>query len=402
MEKIIVIIFLFWTFCNSQIVNEAFGNWYPDTAEATGFWVFDDAYHIAIGGDSVIKDLSSSNIAILTSVGTDFTTYSGVVDSLSGSSFMYNGGTMLNFAGLNQYLSAPDGSGELDDYIDAGTTSITYQIWFVYDSQYSGLAGKADYQSWEGATSVIMTRTSTSGRIQQFMNSILGTRTNNTTSTNEVNIGDNIYAAFVYEREIAERCSLYINGSYVVSADISAHSENLNSIYPFNIAYNWVGMAYPYDGYIAAIRVSKNAVSSNQVYLNQNLANGWYTKLNRVYRDGWNFYQGFYDGDTVYCPVADGGPSGTWQLSVDAKGTKSGDVLKAWIGNGIAFNQTLTTTSTIYTLDMGAVTLSGDSLYFSASASDTVYIDNVMVTDMITDYENRFPVFPEAPVFHEN
>ncbi|MCP4392873.1 MAG: hypothetical protein GY804_01165 [Alphaproteobacteria bacterium] len=128
------------------------------------------------------------------------------------------------------------------------------------------------------------------------------------------------------------------------------------------------------------------------------IAYGWYSKNDNITRDSWAFAQGFFDSDTLYFPVSDSTIiGGKWSLSINAKGTKSGDVLTAWLGSGTPITQTLTASTTTYTLDLGAVDTSGDSLWFSASASDTVYIDNVEVSFIKDDGRfkrfNRFSRF---------
>ena len=391
MKKLILILTFLYTSLFGQVVNETFSDFtLPTDASTIANHILDGTYQTA--PDSIQEDLSANNND-LAADGAGWTSMLDAYSSLGGTSPIYSGGNFLSFNGTDEFLRRDGGlSGTPDTF--------TIEFWVATDHTttdriicYMDLDLRTDgFEVYESTNRIAIYVDDTGGHTLGIFPIPAAAGALD---------GAWHYIAITYLFNDASGCIGYMDGLPVDTLDNTTISSSLFAGVNEYFIGNGSNEALWYDGDIAQVRLSSTVRTPQEVKEGYHLANGWYSKNGNVFRINlttWN--QGFYDSDTVYYPVADGSNSlGNWELSVDAKGGAAGDVLTTWIGSGAAITQTLTTSSTTYTLDLGAVTLSGDSLWFSASANDTVYIDNVTVTDVSVGYENRFPRFPDFPKF---
>ena len=141
------------------------------------------------------------------------------------------------------------------------------------------------------------------------------------------------------------------------------------------------------DGAIPFVVLKDTTSSQKEIREEFFLADGWTSRAGNVIRadssDTWKFHQGFYN-DTISGYI---GASSDVSIAFDAYSPGGGSV-NVWTSGQDADTKTLTSSSTGYTSSIGP----GDSLFFARAASDTVYIDNVIVSlaGQGTDSQGKF------------
>lgn len=141
------------------------------------------------------------------------------------------------------------------------------------------------------------------------------------------------------------------------------------------------------DGTQAFLSIWDTTATFKQVKEEFFLADGWASRNGNVTRadssDTWKFHQGFYN-DTISVYI---GASSDVSIAFDAYSPGGGSV-NVWTSGQDADTKTLTSVSSGYTSSIGP----GDSLFFARATSDTVYIDNVIVSlaGQGTDSQGKF------------
>jgi hypothetical protein len=366
--------------CQSQAVNETFSTFLlPSGVDSV------EACYYMNSAFSHRDTSANTNHLTLINFEADFDT------SLVTSSPINDGGKALQFtATSNQGLTATS-----DDF-RIRTNDYTLEFWI-----YPYTIVTESYLIWQGYGQ----NTANPGyrlKIETDLDVFVSTSSNANVFYNAVHTGtkrqfvENVWQHYELSWDRDGNLQGYFDG-------ISANTNPVNiSAFVADTVTNAVAMVLAqrtgelvsFDGMLASVRFMNRLKTAKERAEDIFLATGWYSKAGKVTRESnTTFHQGFYDSDTVYYPVTNLG--GNYTLFVDAKGTKNGDVLTAWLGNGTVATQTLTASSETYSLSLTDNTSATDSLWFSASASDTVYIDNVLL--MSSGYEKRFPRFPDSP-----
>jgi hypothetical protein len=372
MKKLFILLLLF-SFSYGQVVNETFNDWTMENDEyVMGHWVFDSLYHNIVTSDSMNKDISDSLNHMTLYLGA-WSNYSDMLDSCDRVSPIYENGVVPNFSNASALkqpaADAVDFNFGTDDWTLDAVVYLNVNTLNVYvadkgDGYATGAPGWRFYHNQNGFYLLAM---ASSDNVVMNTSLILAS-----------NIG-----AWTYLQIIVDRSGYadgYEDQNLDVHYDISVRvADDVTDSDDFIIGAASNELSF-YDGYIAELRISRGITRGTQARREvQYLANGWYSKAGKVYRESvTTWYQGFYDSETVFYPLAN--TNAFWSLTFDAWGGKSGDVVTVNVGDQSGIAQTLTGSSVEYTLSLGCEVTSADSLYFVASAGDTVYIDNVVLT----------------------
>ncbi len=368
MKKYLLIFLLIPYLLNAQAINESFNNFVPVNPDSLkGLYVFGQTYHTdnGNGADSVHEDLSAQNNDLTWN---GWASYAAVIADMAGTvNPVYSGDDTLKFK-ASDYFSIADGSA--GDF-KPGTKDFSIDGWFMtHDKTSTQIVSQCRENGVSGWQIAIINP----GNLRAYFDG---------DAANELPVVAIENDTWYYFAAVADRdgnWSVSVNGGTPATGDISADvAYDMNPSAIFGIGSD--GGSY-YLGPISMIRFTMATFTAAEIRENWALANGWYSSAGKVTREfsGANpvFHQGFYDGETVFYPFSNSNAS--WSLTFDAKGTKSGDVVTANVGGNSGVAQTLTASSVEYTLDLGYLEASTDSLFFVASAGDTVYIDNVVLT----------------------
>jgi len=362
MKKIILLLLLL-TSLNAQILSEQFNNFMADSTDSRLFMLYQFT-----DSTGALRDRSTNSHTL--------TPMAGVGDSVIAWNAWYNGGNSIYISeALSQFYkraNADNGIPGLNDvvavlkgylYTPIASTDVFFSI-----EQYN-------FKMYRSATTTYLL----------YRDAATGSSIN--INNGSIPAGE---AVVLVGRKgsTSPGLALYSAGSLIVSKD------SLGLIYDgadyFTIGCetnNGTNAISP-----ATIRISELAIYSYTTFTLADvnrftyLANGWSSALGRSYRNSWAFTQGFFNGDTLSHTVVDTtNQSGyQWTATFDAWGGKSGDAVTMYLGSGTPVTQALTASSKSYTLNLGTVTTSGDSFYMIASAGDTVYVDNLVVTEDTT------------------
>lgn len=369
MYKTLLLISLIPFLVSAQAVDETFDSFVNVIDDSTyGYWVFDSLYANEVSQDSMIEDLTTNNSDLTTIVG--WSDYGDVVDSCITNSPLYSGGKVLHFSGSNYFTRADDTNFDIE-----GGEDFSVDFWIrvpPVDGQNHGVIGKNP-----GTDFWLILLVDVTGRLNCYLYTTGDNELPYLISENRIDSWN--HYCVVYDR--SANAIIYKNGvsQSVTQPDLSPSADSSVA----NAANLGVG-AYgdgtsAMRGSIASLAFTRRVLTAAEARERWALANGWYSIAGKVTRESTTtFHQGFYDGETVFYPIANA--TGSYSLTFDAKGTKSGDVVTVNVGSQTGVAQTLTASLAEYTLNLGYEVASADSLYFVASAGDTIYIDDVVLT----------------------
>jgi len=360
MKNLILFLLLFLNvILYSQILTESFNNFRPSIDANTVL----DQY--TGRSDSILIDYSSfgNNLSFA-----GWANIGEIRDSMAPGNIIVAGDSLLKFNGIDEYLYI---SGTSDTLLDPETNDYSVVIIFKTNDQSSvkWLIHKLDPSSpYTGWGIAINSNEGIYSEIKDTDNDLVFLNA----STQNGSIGYNIFIMTIKTDSIR----YYINGKF---------SDNLDATLIDTIATgaNFVigarGTSYAKFELISA-RIYKRALSPKEIKEFSFLARSWYSKNGGVYRNNWGWYQGIV-GDTIYTAIPNSTVPANRQaiLSFVAWGQNGGEMIKPYTLNWDGGQSiTVTNQKKKYTIYMGAMDFSSDSLYFAVpAATDTVYIDNV-------------------------
>jgi len=372
MKKILlfIILLLSGSLYSQIIFSNEFNNFYRSTdSNDLFYYIFDPQYRENVSLDSLNSDLSSANV----SLSYNWNSYTNLLDSVSKSDPLYYGGKTVEFDG-NHYFYTDNGANiGLNDFTIQFGINIPDLLGdkFIY-SKYGGA-----YPRWRIPFNVneqpVFTIGDTPGGQDNWIFNLAAPEINNwfiITIT-----GDRDLELKAYLNEELK----YTDNSITWTDHSTADLTNTFRM-AIGALYSDPNFSSKFIGNISFIRLKKVVITQKQVKESIYLATNWYSKNGGVYRNNWGWYQGII-GDTIYTAIPNSIVPANRQavLSFDAWGQNGGEVIKPYTLNWDGGQSiTVTNQKKKYTIYMGAMDFSSDSLYFAVpTAADTVYIDNV-------------------------
>lgn len=381
---IIVIVLLLFGISSSQIVNETFSN-FNNTglwSSAVGVYVFDPTTGFTITEDQANShDLSINGWA----------NYAALVAACSGTNpNLVNGTALHNDETASNYLYTAT-----EDDFRPGTSDFTYQFWYkdddvTSDNDHIFDLGGLSTVIW-GVRCIIVNlgvNVSLYNNTTGYLLTAARQVKDDVTGLGPVGVWHHVVVtndrdgnSIGYVDGIPQTGQI-VDMSASVGVDVSP-SRDLR----IGTSYN---ASTGFGGYLLECSFYKSVLTPKQIREDFALAKNWFSKLGYVTRDtsattGFDFQQGFYNSDTLYFSVADttNNAGFQWNASFTARGTKAGDSIFVKLGTGEYVGTALTASDASYSIDLGQVTTSSEYFYMVASASDTVYIDNLVVNEAL-------------------
>lgn len=378
--KLIIAILFIPLLAFGQILTDTF-NFFPVDSVYTqtkAMWIFDTTYHSDFStGLTVVEDIATtSDLNGLYG----WANYDAVVADITGTNPFYSPGKSLTIDGstegfyCNTAAKANVNPTTNDFTIDALIkTSDNTNTQYIFASY--GNSSTPYYRVYVlGGSLYIVLRDADTN---VFAAAALP-------GTSSMTDGNWHYVAVVFDRTAATATG-FVDGKPGTPLSIASITGSINVAGAFFVGA-FTGPASVFKGNIAyvGVHIAKKltAAEQRQRYA---LADGWTSRSYNVHRDNMAFAQGIFNSDTILHAVPDttNQPGYQWQLSFDAYGGKAGDAVTIQLGSGTPVTKALTATNASYTVALDTMTTSSDSLYFTASASDTVYIDNLVLTEAL-------------------
>jgi hypothetical protein len=348
--KIILLILFFNGCLFCQLFTERFNRFFPDTSSA----------HVI-----------SSYI---------FNGDNAGVDHTSNADLNYSGSRTLS---SGNPIFAGDSTEFFDNSDHYGLTSATHELGttFTILSWIKPISGVDVYMA------IKFTSPSFDGYALQYANSSNRVRlwtglTSNWRAATAVNLEDGQYHCVAVSFN-AGTASFYIDGiARGTSAGMVSPPNSAGKEFTINDQLGGYG-----DGNIASVVLWDKTATLKEIREEFFLADGWKSRNGNVIRadsaDTWQFNQGFFQ-DTISVYI---GASSNVSIAFDAYSPGGGSV-NVWTSGQDADTKTLTSVSSGYTSSIGP----GDSLFFARATSDTIYIDNVIVSlaGQGTDSQGKF------------
>ncbi|TVM01822.1 MAG: hypothetical protein CV087_10350 [Candidatus Brocadia sp. WS118] len=380
--KIIIFLLSFIMIGKGQILNETFSDFVPDSSGMTAFWVFDSLWQRTNGNNTIGHDASGNGHSLSAS---GFS----IGDQLTGDSPLYVGGNTQNLiSSSNNYFSQNDAG------LNANTSDLLI-LALVKVSDYTGQV--ISRYSAGGGIQFRMSNSSNNGKGLTFIGY------DGTTSRTEYNNSTTLWtysewvkiAVLYHPASSGANIQAWVNNTEVSLTVSGGDFEDISTTTGVRIG-QVVNVQY-FNGYIAAISYIINGTWDKAAKEYFYLANGWRSKNGDVIRNAFAFNQGIV-ADTIFRNISTVGAA---VGRVDAWGASGGETLTIFNKAGDSQSFELTTDSTRYIIS--SITFAADdSVYFSAGAGETLYIDNVYLEASPATaniYANKFSAFPEFPDF---
>ena len=346
----------------AQNINETFNNFNLPVLSNTLFLFLSDTASNDSG--SILKDLSGNGHTLSLN---GFSNEAATYPHLTGVNPQYESGVALTMPGASDSVLTLSSGAAADLNIRLGDYAITT----IFKS--GSLSGNRCIASKSGS----------SGGGWAIYNFNTALRVVFRSNSGDVNVPDFTLASGKYyyvnanfDRDGNATAKLYNltdgTGPTTKSISISSKSgEDLNATSSFIIGRPSWSALWWYDGVIVSVRLMSRLVTDKEIVEDIYLSRGYSAKGLGIFRTDFN--QGIIDEDTVYCAINSPGAA---IGRIDAWGASGGETLTVFNKAGDTQSFELTTDSTRYTISSIAFA-ADDSIYFSAGAGDTLYIDNV-------------------------
>jgi len=385
MKYLFPILFILPIFGQTIFINEIFSDMhYNSGGNITFSFSTDSLKHIALG-DSVQDEITGGGEWVWNN--SDFPVYS----QFNLASPIYANSQVVQFDGSNDnFNKAAGATGHLNPNLSGQFSIAIYARPGDVTKNWCGILNKNETASqkvfWIG-------QHANDGWVSFGMYLDNSTETRFDANTSVTGWANNTWHKLVFTYD-GDKQRVYFDGVLISTSASRGSGQPAGT----SKAYiSTTGAAY-FPGYIAQIVFADTVWGLKEVKEFGNLAWGWLSKNGGVTRNGFN--QGII-ADTVYHAI---GAAGTAAGRVDAWGASGGETLKVFNKAGDSQNFVLTTDSTRYTIS-SIIFAASDSIYFSAGAGETSYIDNVYletapaVAAVVNIYSNNFTGFPEFPDF---